>query len=98
MNDQRDMFDRRFAGDDYADDRDRPRLGKQLRRVFDTMKDGEWHTIDKVAEETGGPVQSIARQIRWLRSKRFGGHTIDRRHVGNGLYEYRLTSFGGEAR
>lgn len=82
--------DAHFAGDDYVDTRDRGRLGKQLQRVYDVMKDGQWHPIHDVAERTGGPVQSIARQIRWLRSERFGGHTINRRHVGGGLYEYRL--------
>jgi hypothetical protein len=29
-------------------------------------------------------------QLRHLLKERFGSHVIDKRHLGNGLYEYRL--------
>lgn len=84
--------DSRFDGDDYDDARDRPRLGRQLQAVYDIMKDGEPHTIEEVATRTGFPQQSVARQIRYLRAPRFGGHTVEREYVGDGLYTYRMVT------
>lgn len=82
--------DARFNGDDYQHERDSPRLTKQIGRVWQAMKDGEWKTLDRIAELTGDPSPSISAQLRHLRKARFGSHVIDRRHVGGGLYEYRL--------
>lgn len=82
--------DAEFAGDDYRPGRDRARLAGQIRRVFDLMRDGQWRTLDAIAGATGDPHASISAQLRHLRKPKFGGHTVERRHVGNGLYEYRL--------
>ena len=79
-----------FDGADYRPERDRLRLTGQLRRVFDLMTDGRWRTLAAIAEATRDPVASVSAQIRHLRKPKFGGHTVERRHVGNGLYEYRL--------
>lgn len=84
--------DERFDGDDYVDGRDRNRLGKQLREVYNVMADHLPHTIAEVTERTGYPQQSIARQIRYLRAERFGGHIIERAHLGGGLYSYRMAT------
>ena len=80
----------RFDGDDYEHNRDAPRLRGQILRIFDLMKDGQWRTFDAIAVATGDPQASISAQLRNLRKQRFGGHTVHRRHVGEGLYEYRL--------
>lgn len=80
----------RFDGDDYTPERDDPRLTAQQRRIWQVMSDGEWHTLAGIAFITRDPEASVSAQLRHLRKPRFGGHTIDRRHLGNGLYEYRL--------
>lgn len=61
-----------------------------MSRVYNAVLDGEWHTLDQLARTTGDPPASVSAQLRHLRKKRFGGHTIDRRYVENGLYEYRM--------
>lgn len=80
----------RFNGADYTPERDNQRLGKQLDRVVWAMRDEMWHTLAAVARMTGDPEASVSAQLRHLRKPRFGGHTVERRYVTNGLYEYKL--------
>lgn len=80
----------RFNGADYVPERDDERLGKQLERVFWAMLDEQWHTLGAVARMTGDPEASISAQLRHLRKPRFGGHKVERRYKGDGLYEYKL--------
>lgn len=80
----------RFNGADYVPDRDDPRLSKQIYRVWNAMYDEKWKTLWEISLLTGDPEASISAQLRHLRKKRFGSHTVERRHIGNGLYEYRL--------
>lgn len=79
----------RFRGDDYSPARDDVRLKKQFDRVFEVMSDGGWHTIAAVAEITEDPPQSVARQIRYIRSKK-KGLKVERRYDGKGLYSFRI--------
>ncbi len=86
-----------FNGADYVPDRDDRRLTGQLKRVFEVMKDGKWRTLDAIEAATGDHAPSISAQLRHLRKARFGGHTVNRRYLGEGLYEYQLiTKSGGE--
>ena len=78
-----------FNGADYIPERDNERLGNQLLRVKKAIHSGDWKTLRQLAEETGDPEASISAQLRHLRKPRFGSLVIERRHVGNGLYEYR---------
>lgn len=80
-----------YNGPEYEPARDHARLAGQTARVFEAMKDGQWRTFDGIAALTGDPVASISAQLRHLRKERFGAHTVERRHIGSGLYEYRLT-------
>jgi len=80
----------RFNGADYIPDRDNPRLGPQLIRVMECMADKAWHTLEHISEITGDPAASVSAQLRHLRKKRFGYHTVERKHVGRGLYYYRI--------
>jgi hypothetical protein len=80
-----------FNGSDYSHDRDAPRLTDQMGRVFNVLSDGEWHTLEGIAQLTGDPTPSISAQIRHLRKARFGGHEIEKCYHGDGLYAYRLT-------
>ena len=69
---------------------DHARLAGQMLRVFELMQDGQWRTLNEIATATGDPAASISAQLRHLRKARFGGHTVEREHQGNGLYLYRL--------
>lgn len=83
----------RFNGPAYDHERDSPRLTGQVMRIFGLMKDGEWRTLSEIESATGDPPASISAQLRHLRKKRFGSHTVEKRHRGepaNGLYEYRV--------
>lgn len=79
-----------FNGHDYVSARDKARLSHQLERVFELMRDGQWRTLDGICQATGDPPASISAQLRHLRKARFGGYTVEKRHVGSGLYEYRV--------
>jgi hypothetical protein len=88
------LFDRppappRFNGPDLTA-ADHERLAGQMLRVFNLMADGHWRTLREIAEATGDPESSISAQLRHLRKPRFGGHTVERKHEGNGLYFYKL--------
>lgn len=76
-------------GEDDATERNQ-RLTGQIQRVYACMAGGEWRTLATIAGATGDPEASVSAQLRHLRKPRFGGHTVERRHLGAGLYEYRL--------
>ena len=83
----------RFGGSTYEPEHDETRLNKQLRRVYDAMKDGEWLTLDEIAGKTGDQCQSISARLRDFRKPRFGGHEVQRRRRGEpsqGIHEYKL--------
>ena len=84
----------RFDGADYNPHRDDERLTGQLLRVFSLMQDKAWRTLAKIAELTGDPAPSISAQLRHLRKARFGAHTVNRRNMGGGLYEYQVIPKG----
>ena len=86
------LFD--FDGRTYDPGRDRERLSGMLARVATTMADGQWHTLRELATATGGSEAAVSARLRDLRKPRFGGHTVDRQHVGNGLWEYRHDHHG----
>ena len=69
---------------------DHVRLRPQTQRVFDLMKDGQWRSLDEIATAASAPHASASAQLRHLRKARFGGHSVSRRHLGGGLYLYRL--------
>ena len=81
---------RRFDGADYVPPRDDPRLSPQYDRIFGLMRDARWRTLAQIESLTGDPPASISAQLRHMRKARFGGHTVNRRYLGDGLYEYQL--------
>lgn len=83
-----------FDGRTYERKRDQGRLSRQLIAVRSILADGEWHTLDDLAARTGEPEASISARIRDLRKARFGGHTVERRYVERGLWEYRMVLDG----
>lgn len=80
----------RFDGEDYTPARDDARLTGQLARIWALMRDSQWRTLPGIADTTGDPPASVSAQLRHLRKPRFGGHTVERRYLANGLYEYRV--------
>lgn len=79
-----------FNGPEYVPERDQARLTSQMESIKKLMSDGKWRSLLSIAEETGFTTSSISAQLRHLRKERFGGHTVLRHHVKNGLYIYQL--------
>ena len=82
-----------FDGPAYEPEYDHARLTGQILRVWDLMRDGRWRTLQEIADRTGDPPASISAQLRHLRKRRFGEHTVERRSSGDrvvGLWEYRV--------
>jgi hypothetical protein len=80
----------RFDGSEYNRSRDDKRLTGQLFRIWECMKDGHWRTLQEIATVTNDPEASISAQLRHLRKPRFGSHEIEKKYLGEGLYEYKL--------
>lgn len=73
------------------------RATSQRETVFNVMLSGKWYTLQKLEQLTGYPQASISSRLRDFRKKEFGGHTVKRRNLGNGLYEYKLKERNSEA-
>lgn len=78
------------SGETFNPERDGDRLNRQARVVFNLMCDGEWRTLAAIATIVDEPEASVSARLRDLRKKRFGEHVVERRYVGNGLWEYKL--------
>jgi hypothetical protein len=83
--------DAHFDGDTYDPARDHTRLKRQLGRVFEAVRDGEWHTLVGLEIKTGDPQASISARLRDLRKPKFGGYNVEHRHIGDGQWEYRIS-------
>ena len=79
-----------FDGKTYEPKLDHARLGAQLLAVKMLMADGAWRTAADLEAATGYNWASISARLRDLRKPKFGGHTVERRRVIGGLFEYRL--------
>ncbi len=79
----------RFDGSTIAPE-DVVRLTGQLARVKALMGDGAWRTLREIAEAVGGSEAGVSARCRDLRKRRFGAHTVERRRVAGGLFEYRI--------
>jgi len=80
----------RFDGATYDHERDGNRLAHQMEAVFALMKDGVYRTLGQIAVATAAPESSVSARLRDLRKARFGGHTVNRRYLGHGLYQYQV--------
>jgi hypothetical protein len=77
-------------GSTYEHARDARRLAGQHARIFSLMKDGCWRTLQEIAAHTNDGEASISARLRDFRKERFGSHTVEREHLGDGLFRYRL--------
>src|SRR5262245_53105006 len=70
------------------------RLYGQNARVYNVLRDGEWHELWEIAERTGDSEASISARIRDLKKDQFGGHEIDKQALmlgpRKGQFRYRL--------
>jgi len=83
----------RFNGSDYNAKLDKKRLTGQILRVYNLMKDNTWRTLSEITDAIGDPPASVSAQLRHLRKKRFGEHTVNKNRRGtreSGLFEYQL--------
>jgi hypothetical protein len=79
-----------FGGESYDPQRDFYRLHGQLRRVYEVMKDGQWHSVNELVASAGGTAASITARVRDLRKQKFGARLVERKHVKAGFFLYRL--------
>jgi hypothetical protein len=81
----------KFDGAGVLSKADDSRLSKQHETIRDFMLGhGEWKTLGEIATALDYPEASVSAQLRHLRKGRFGGYFVDREHVGNGLFRYRV--------
>lgn len=82
-----------FNGSNVSAQMDGKRLGDQLQRIFDLMKDGKWRTLKEIESITGDCTSSVSAQLRNLKKEKFGNHAVPKQPRGkriNGLWEYKL--------
>lgn len=79
-----------YDGATYKPKRDHGRLAQQSGAVFDAMKDGQWRTLAQIAAFADAPEPSVSARLRDMRKAKFGGHTVERKYVDRGLFQYRL--------
>jgi hypothetical protein len=83
---------RAFDGSTYRPERDHERLRGQLLRVYQLMADGRWRTLDEIAARAGGSPAAVSARLRDLRKAKYGARLVERQHVGNGLFQYRVST------
>ena len=86
-----------FDGLTFNHARDDMRLRKQLDAVRSVMMSGGWWTLARLSEQAHGSEASVSARLRDLRKTKFGGYTIDRRYVENGIWEYHMALGEGGA-
>jgi hypothetical protein len=86
------MREPEFDGESYETERDFDRLHSQYQRVWNVMKDSKWRTLYQihVAINGLGTEAAISARLRDFRKEKFGNHTVNRRYLHDGLFEYQL--------
>lgn len=79
----------RIGGKTYEPKLDEARLTGQMLRVFTLMRDGKYRTLKQIAGTMDGEA-GVSARLRDLRKPQYGSHTVNRRRVSGGLYEYQL--------
>lgn len=86
-----------FGGETYDEARDGARLRGQLAATFSVMSDGQERTLLELAAAvrklTGKRASeaSVSARLRDMRKTKYGGHLVEHRNDGGGLWYYRLT-------
>ena len=66
------------------------RLNSLRDRIRETMLQGGWWKLKDLETVVGGSLTGIAAKLRDLRKLGYGSYTVESRHLGGGLWEYRL--------
>jgi hypothetical protein len=77
-----------FGGVTYSEELDGDGLRAQLAAVKAYVLDCRWHTLGEIEAALGYPQASISARLRDLRKKKFGGYTVLRYRLANGLHQY----------
>ena len=64
-----------------------PCLRAQYDRVLELMSDGKARTLDQISQAAGAPPASASARLRDLRK---AGHCVIGKHMGCGLWSYRV--------
>lgn len=81
-----------FDGNTFDEDRDGARLTRQLMAVRSIVSTGRWVTLAELARAVGASEPSVSARLRDLRKPRFGSHTVERRYLGGGVWQYRMVA------
>jgi hypothetical protein len=84
---QEEMF---FDGHTYVHSRDSVRLGRQHLLLRDYMEGRGYVSLQEISDATGIPQASASAGLRDFRKVRFGGRTVSRVYISNGLHKYKL--------
>jgi hypothetical protein len=79
-----------FDGATYDEKRDKGRLQRQLTIIKEIMSDNQPHTLVELAEAAECMTTSASARVRDLRKTKHGGHTVTRKNIGGGVWEYTL--------
>lgn len=84
---------------DINDTNREPRLKTQLIQVFEYMRslNGAAVSLSQIANDLQLPSGSVSARFRDLRKPHFGGFTLNKEHIKNGLYNYSLDIESGDA-
>lgn len=68
----------------------------QLDAIREIMQDQQWRTLSRIRQlllsvfsmdETNHDIETSLRDLRKVKN---GGHTVEKRHIGQRVYEYRV--------
>lgn len=79
-----------FDGATYVPALDKARLTGQLRRVYEVLMDGRWHSLSEISYLAKAPESSCSARLRDLRKSKFGAHTVYTKRSIGGWFKYRL--------
>lgn len=83
-----------FSGQTYSPSRDGERLSGALENVYRLMIDGKWRTLKAIAIACACTEAGASARLRDYRKprikERYPNRGVERRHVANGLWEYRI--------
>jgi hypothetical protein len=81
-----------FGGETYDEKKDGRRLRTQLVRVWQYMYGRGWCLLADIEKAARASDSAASARVRDFRKVKFGGHTVERRRLGDGSgrHEYRL--------
>lgn len=86
----KEAFSPEFSGETYVKVRDRKRLAGLVLRVCDLMLDHQWRSLAEISGAVGGSEAGVSARLRDLRKPSFGGYTVERKYIKDGLWLYRI--------